>query len=416
MQVYKEHLPEVWTPELLEWTQFDLMDEYMETEPWKVFQAYIAWMSGAAGHFEGQAIPAFESVVACVLYTTGAVPMGCIHGYYHALFRCAVAHGAVFRTCCPVDEIIIRNGRAIGVRLRDNATWGNKVIWANKAVISGTEIKQTFNKLIGPKCIDPALMKRVNDLSIKGGTLYASAFLTRKPLRYRKQFEKATDSGVCYPMDSRELYYEHVLDCNGRQGNPTMSPKRYPWLWAGADRIFTKEFHPQTTRPDTVLQSSLVCYVPPPEYHVDGPDAINKEKAKMDEYMRESFASVVEGLEEPNLIRQWGLTPWEQEFRNTGMIGGNWYGIRQCRDQWWNERPLPELARYRVPGIDGLYLVHQSAAHPGGLCLMACGYNLMHMLIEDGIAEPGDWWYPSPWYIPERGKISAVLRQGKVLK
>jgi len=416
MQVYKEHLPEVWTPELLEWTQFDLMDEYMETEPWKVFQAYIAWMSGAAGHFEGQAIPAFESVVACVLYTTGAVPMGCIHGYYHALFRCAVAHGAVFRTCCPVDEIIIRNGRAIGVRLRDNATWGNKVIWANKAVISGTEIKQTFNKLIGPKCIDPALMRRVNDLSIKGGTLYASAFLTRKPLRYRKQFEKATDSGVCYPMDSRELYYEHVLDCNGRQGNPTMSPKRYPWLWAGADRIFTKEFHPQTTRPDTVLQSSLVCYVPPPEYHVDGPDAINKEKAKMDEYMRESFASVVEGLEEPNLIRQWGLTPWEQEFRNTGMIGGNWYGIRQCRDQWWNERPLPELARYRVPGIDGLYLVHQSAAHPGGLCLMACGYNLMHMLIEDGIAEPGDWWYPSPWYIPERGKISAVLRQGKVLK
>jgi len=416
MQVYKEHLPEVWTPDLLEWTQFDLMDEYMETEPWKVFQAYIAWMSGAAGHFEGQAIPAFESVVACVLYTTGAVPMGCIHGYYHALFRCAVAHGAVFRTCCPVDEIIIRNGRAIGVRLRDNATWGNKVIWANKAVISGTEIKQTFNKLIGPKCIDPALMKRVNDLSIKGGTLYASAFLTRKPLRYRKQFEKATDSGVCYPMDSRELYYEHVLDCNGRQGNPTMSPKRYPWLWAGADRIFTKEFHPQTTRPDTVLQSSLVCYVPPPEYHVDGPDAINKEKAKMDEYMRESFASVVEGLEEPNLIRQWGLTPWEQEFRNTGMIGGNWYGIRQCRDQWWNERPLPELARYRVPGIDGLYLVHQSAAHPGGLCLMACGYNLMHMLIEDGIAEPGDWWYPSPWYIPERGKISAVLRQGKVLK
>ena len=414
MQVYKEHLPEVWTPELLEWTMFDFMDEYMDTEPWKVFQAYIAWMSGAAGHFEGQAIPAFESVVACVLYTTGAVPMGCIHGYYHALFRCAVAHGAVFRTCCPVDEIIIRNGRAVGVRLRDDAAWGNKVIWADKAVISGTEIKQTFNKLIGSKCVDPALMKHVNDLSIKGGTLYASAFLTRKPLKYRKKYEQATDTGVCYPMDSREIYYEHVLDCNGRQGNPTMSTKTYPWLWAGADRIFTKEYHPQTTRPDTTLQSSLVMYVPPPEYHVDGPDAINKEKAKMDAYMRESFASVVEGLDEPNLLHQWGLTPWEQEYRNTGMIGGNWYGIRQCRDQWWNERPLPELARYRVPGIDNLYLCHQSAAHPGGLCLMAIGYNLMHMLIEDGVVEPGDWWYASPWYIPEKGKISAVPREGKV--
>jgi hypothetical protein len=29
-------------------------------------------------------------------------------------------------------------------------------------------------------------------------------------------------------------------------------------------------------------------------------------------------------------------------------------------------------------------------------------------MIEDGIAEPGDWWYPSPWYIPQEGKISAV--------
>ena len=134
----------------------------------------------------------------------------------------------------------------------------------------------------------------------------------------------------------------------------------------------------------------------------------------MDIYMREAFATVVEGLEEPNLVHQWGLTPWEQEFRNTGMLGGTWYGIRQCRDQWWNERPLPELARYRVPGIDGLYLCHQSAAHPGGLCLMAVGYNLMHILIEDGVAEPGDWWYPSPWYIPERGKISAVPHMGKI--
>jgi hypothetical protein len=71
------------------------------------------------------------------------------------------------------------------------------------------------------------------------------------------------------------------------------------------------------------------------------------------------------------------------------------------------------MARYRTP-IDGLYLCHQTAAYPGGLCLMANTYNLMHSLIEDGIAEPGDWWYPSPWYIPERGKISAVPREGKV--
>ena len=45
--------------------------------------------------------------------------------------------------------------------------------------------------------------------------------------------------------------------------------------------------------------------------------------------------------------------------------------------------------------------------HPDGLCLMACGFNLMHTMIEDGIAKPGPWWYPSPWYIPQDSKISA---------
>ena len=29
------------------------------------------------------------------------------------------------------------------------------------------------------------------------------------------------------------------------------------------------------------------------------------------------------------------------------------------------------------------------------------------MVFEDGVAEPGDWWYASPYYIPQEGKISA---------
>jgi len=386
---------------------------FMQVYKERIYQAYIAWMSGAAGHMEGMAIPAFESVVAATLYTTGAVPMGGIHGYYHALIRCAIAHGAVFRTCCPVDEIIVSHGKAVGVRLSDNAAVGNKVIWADKAVISATEIKQTFNDLLGPQVVEPGLMQRVNDLNIKGGPIYCNYFLLKNPLRYREKYKGAEQTGVCYPMDSRELYYNHVADCMGIQGNPTVPYDEILWLWAGSNKIITHECHPQCTRPDRYIESSIEFYVPPPQYHIDGPEAMNAHKEELKTYFRKAFSCVVENLEE-DLVEHWVLTPWEQEFRNTGMLGGSWYGIRHCRDQWWNERPLPEMARYRMPGVDGLYFVHQSAAHPGGLCLMACGYNLMHTLIEDGIAEPGDWWYASPWYIPEKGKISAVPREGKV--
>ena len=57
--------------------------------------------------------------------------------------------------------------------------------------------------------------------------------------------------------------------------------------------------------------------------------------------------------------------------------------------------------------MERLYHAHQTSGRPGGLCLMAIPYNLMHILIEDGVVEPGRWWYPSPYYIPRQGKISA---------
>jgi phytoene dehydrogenase-like protein len=414
MQVYKQHQPDMWTPELLEMTMFDLMDEYLETESFKVNQAYIALVSGAHGHMEGVAIPALCSA-ATVMPPAVAKPVGPrgnIHGYYHAIFRCAVAHGAVFRTCCPVEEIIVDDGRAVGVRLRDDATWGAKKIWANKAVISAAHIKPTFLGLIGPQHLDSGFLQRIKDLSLKGGSLYLSHFLTREELRYRPKFRPPAPrdkfTGTFFNMESREIYFKNVENVLGRQVNLDLPPDEA--MWGMVASSLYDETNPQCTRPDLVINGPLWMMVPTPEYNPGGMDAMDNEseKAKWAEYMRLCLAEVVENLDSDNLVRMFTDSPLDQEFRNTGMLGGSWYGIRCDRDQWWNERPLPGLARYRVPGIDGLYLAHQSAAHPGGLCIMAVGYNLMHIMIEDGIAEPGDWWYPSPWYIPQQGKISAI--------
>jgi beta-carotene ketolase (CrtO type) len=414
MQVYKQHQPDMWTRELLEMTMFDLMDEYLETEPFKVNQAYIALVSGGHGHMEGVAIPALCSA-ATVMPPAVAKPVGPrgnIHGYYHAIFRCAVAHGAVFRTCCPVEEIIVDDGRAVGVRLRDDATLGAKKIWANKAVISAAHIKPTFLEMIGPQNLDAGFLQRIKDLSLKGGSLYMTHYLTREELRYRPKYRRPPPAdkftGSFFNMESREVYFKNVENVLGRQMNLDLPVDEA--MWGMVASSLYDETNPQCTRPGLVINGPLWMMVPTPEYNVEGMDAMDKgnEREKWDEYMRASLAEVVENLDSDNLVHIFSDSPLDQELRNTGMLGGSWYGIRCDRDQWWNERPLPELARYRVPDIDGLYLAHQSAAHPGGLCIMAVGYNLMHIMIEDGIAEPGDWWYPSPWYIPQEGKISAI--------
>lgn len=421
MQVYKEHLPELWTKEMLEWTMFELMDQYIKSEPFKVMQAYIANVSGAFGHFPGVAVPALECV-ATVLPPAVANPIaarGNMHGYYHALFRCAVANGAVIRTCCPVEEILIEHGRAVGVRLRDDAALGNKKIYANKAVISAVHVKPTFLKLIGPKYLDAGFLQKIRNLSLKGGSLYMTHFLTKNELRYRHQFKWRAEephefTAGLYCMENMEIYWKNLECVLGRQENLDIPPEEAMWGMVAANNY--DKTMPQCTREGYYVNGPLWMMVPTPEYNADGELAMDRttaDKKKWDDYMVKTLSCIVENLEE-DLVQVWSDSPWEQEFRNTGMLGGSWYGTRCDRDEWWNERPLPELARYRVPDIEGLYLAHQSAAHPGGLCLMAIGYNLMHILIEDGIAEPGDWWYASPWYIPEEGKISAVPGQGKV--
>jgi len=402
MQVYKKHQPDVWTEELLDMDMFDLMDEYLETEPFKVQQAMISWYSGAAGHWKGVAIPAWCCNIACVIYNRTQVPRGGMHDYFHAVMRCALAHGVVVRTCCPVDEILLNNGTAVGVRLKDTATCGEKKIWAKKAVISDVDVKQTFNKLVGSQHVDAGFLQKVNDISIKGGSIYVSHFLTREPLRPKAKFGKMM--GGPYPMDSREIYYDHVADVDGKRGFPTMPPERTIWVSTPPERFDPTD--PQCTIPGRYLVSPVYHYVPPPEYYVGGIEAAIQMKDKMNDFVRKSVSQVIENLNSDNIVHQWANSPLDSVFRNTGLIGGTWCGTRHCHDQWAENRPIPELARYSTP-IDGLYLCNQTACHPGGLFLQAIPYNLMHILIEDGLVEPGDWWYPSPWYIPQQGKKSA---------
>jgi len=416
MQVYKQRCPEVWSPEVLDMTLFDFMDEWFDTEPWKVTVASAAWWSGAAAHWEGVAVPALINVM-LTFVSALSIPRGGMHGYFHSIFRCAIAHGCVFRSACPVEKIIVQNGRAVGVKLRDDAAAKEKTIWADKAVISACDVKQTFNDLVGKEHLDPAFLKKVNDISVKGGTLWVSTFfLKNRPLSFNSKYAAMGEGvpyGGAYPCDSREIYYENVSDVDAWKGNPSVPPERYLWFLTPSQHFDPTSDQHSGNHPKGYLTATFEAGATPPGYHMEEPEAADKMKAEVHKYFVKAFGSVLNGLEDDNVIHHWSVAPYEMTLRNRSLLGGTWCGRRHCEDQLFQNAPIAEMARYRTP-IDGLYHCHQTSGHPGGLCLMAIPYNLMHILIEDGIAEPGDWWYPSPWYIPELGKISAVPREGKV--
>jgi hypothetical protein len=211
VQVIKQRAPDIWTDEILEWSLFDLMDEWMETEAYKTMQAAVAWYSGAAPHWKGVAVQAFAG--AASLMIGGTSPRGGMHHYAHSIARCAIAHG---RGCSPAARWEDHRGAAgEGRPPAERCGLGEKIIWADKAVLSAVDVKQTFLRLIGPRHVDVSFMQRVKDISLKGGSLFVAHILLREPPLFAPKFagvrpDQPIVNRIVYPCDSREILMEQI--------------------------------------------------------------------------------------------------------------------------------------------------------------------------------------------------------------
>jgi phytoene dehydrogenase-like protein len=74
-------------------------------------------------------------------------------------------------------------------------------------------------------------------------------------------------------------------------------------------------------------------------------------------------------------------TPLDLE-RELGLRRGNVMHVEMALDQMFAYRPMPELAGYRVPGVEGLYLAGAST-HPGGGVFGASGRSAARALLRD---------------------------------
>jgi len=381
----------------------DVLDDLFESDILKVVAGLGAWYSGAAPTWEGMAAQSFGAFL-LALYGSGA-PKGGMHTYAHAIIRCAIAHGARILVNCPVEEIIVKDGRAAGVVLTEDAAAGDKTIWADKAVISAVDVQQTFLRMIGPRHTDPSFRQKIKDISLKGGSLYVMHVLCHELPKFRGQAGELVDQAgypgsALFPCDDWGSVTAQMRDAYSRKTTPT-------GRHAMTIPVLMPTTYDRTRAPDGLhVLSPIYIEVPPPEYHVDGPGALNKQQDQITGEILGMLREFAPNMTDGNIVDVLVNTPQDSEFRNAGLVGGNWYATRHCADQWWTKRPLPELARYRTP-VDRLYLCHQTS-FPGGLCLMAVPYNLMHILIEDGIAEPDGWWYPSPWHIEDATSTGAA--------
>jgi beta-carotene ketolase (CrtO type) len=380
----------------LEMSTLDITNILTTAEPQKVGLCIAAWDSGPGFLSKGMGIVG-AAITFLIMYASG-VFLGGMHSYAHATMRAALAHGATFYTNSPVEEIIVEDGEAKGVRVGGKGPMADKVIWADRAVISDTHVKETFLKLIDKKHLDRGFLQKVKDISLNGGSLMKVDMIVKELPRFRGKagefMDKHPGVGTVFPVDRMDVLTNHRKAVDAEF--------RFPRF--GKDEVVLRTLRSSLYDPTRCPPGYHTIYnfwpLPVPEYYVGGIENYNKHKEEQVEGMLEMYREYCTNMGDDNIVAKFAMTPLDSSFRNMGFVGGNWEGIRPCDDQWCERRPIPECGRYRTP-IERLYLVNQTS-YPGGLALMAVPYNLMHILIEDLDLKPGGWWYPSPYYVSDK--------------
>jgi phytoene dehydrogenase-like protein len=277
------------------------------------------------------------------------------------LERVARALGVTIMVNSPVEKIIIKDGRIIGVKLTDSS------IIECTAVISNADPKTTIFKLVGEEFFEKDLLHKVKNLKSEGGQAKINLALNGLPT-----FNSTSQNGI---KD------EH---------------KAYVGIAESVDQIikayFKWRFHEIPEEPPiySFLQSAWDNSVAPPGHHTMSvllryvPYTINKGtwKDRKQELM-DRFITIYQQYV-PNITRiienYEVLSPLDIE-QIFGIDHGHVSHIEQTLNQLLSFRPMIGFSGYRLP-ISGLYICG-AGTHPGGGVVGASGHNVAKVILED---------------------------------
>lgn len=261
------------------------------------------------------------------------------------------AGAAIFRNS-PATEIVVDDGRAVGVRL------ANGLVVRGRCVVSGADPKTTFGRLVPSGALDPAFAGRVDAWETPGCVLKVNMALRELPDLVARPGRGPQHHGTIEISPSIDYLHEAFEDARttGHSAHPYMEvfvqSTLDPTLVDGGGHVvsaFTqyvgpKTFDPSVTREHATqaVMRTLASYAP------NVPDAV---------------------------IAMEALGPVELEDR-FGLAGGDIFHGSLLPDQCFDRR-----FDYRTP-LPGLYLCG-SGARPGGCVMGAAGRNAAQIVIAD---------------------------------
>jgi beta-carotene ketolase (CrtO type) len=349
----------------------DLLNEWFESEFVKAPMARLAAELGAPPSQKNLAIGA---MMMALRHEPGmARPKGGTGALTAALLKLVHAFGGVVLTEQAVKQVLIDDGRAVGVRTHTGQEYR-----AKRGVISGIDAQRLFLDLIDPSDVDsadPALRQRLERKIINNNDtiLKIDCALSEPPRFSNYQHCDSYLIGSVLIADSvNHVEAAHALPQMGQ------IPDHDPSLYVVVPSVLDPSLAPPG-------QHTLwVEFFAP--YQIAGAEGTGDYGTGWTASLKNQVADrVIDKLAQyaPNLkssiLARRVESPAELGAR-LGTRKGNYYHIDMTLDQMVFLRPLPELANYRTP-IDGLYLTG-AGTHPGGSISGMPGRNCAKVFLQ----------------------------------
>lgn len=344
---WMEQLPRILRP------YGDVAKEYFSDER---VRAPLVWMAAQSGPPPSDPLSA-PFLLWHPLYHEGGVarPKGGSGGLTKALRRAIEAEGGEVFTDAPVKEILVRDGKARGIRLENGETY------TARAVVSGTHILTTAKAL--PAEHVPAAAKNVR---VGNGFGMILRLALSEKVKYRHHTEPDSRVGLGLLVKNER----QIMQGYGQYlaGQPTTDPPLVAMSFSAVDDSLAPPH-------GDVLWLWAQYY---PFELASGSWETRTAEAR--ENILRAFEHYAPGTRD-TIVGELVQTPqWLHD--HLGLHRGNVMHLEMSFDQMFSFRPWMKASQYRWPGVKGLYLTGAST-HPGGGIMGASGRNAARVIVRD---------------------------------
>ncbi|MCD9007775.1 NAD(P)/FAD-dependent oxidoreductase [Luteimonas sp. XNQY3] len=348
----------------------ELLDDWFECEPLK---AALGWDS-IVGNFASPYTPGSAYVL--LHHVFGEVngksgvwghAIGGMGAISDAIARECRARGVVIDTDAEVAQVLVEDGRTVGVALADGRTLRAGVVASN------LNPKLLYTRLLAPGHLDDDTAARIRRYRCGSGTFRMNVALSELP-DFRAApgtaLQPHHQSGILVG-DSLDYFERAYFDAKSREHNPG-------WARAPVVELVISSTLDDSLAPPGQHVASLFCqHVNPVIQDSDGGwdahrDTVAQLMIDTVDAHAPNFARSVLGYD--------ALTPLDLE-RRLGLVGGDIFHGALGPDQLFSARPLLGQGNYRS-ALRGLYLCG-SGSHPGGGVTGLPGRNAAREILRD---------------------------------